>query len=355
MKKWPLLLVACLVMFGLVLGGGCDETNNNTPPAVENPYGGYDTGDMDMSELDGMFASEPNEAGDDAEDPDNLVNDEDVDDLFTGNTWRVHIMRIDWGQLQFNENKTSVTDWTGSIEVSDGGIRLLRKIWFEPAILGDRIVRPRTDAKVLAWVSHTSVHHDGLFLKVITPADNDDITVTLTAGAYNKTWNITELDKYDETVRMGNDGDEISVASIKRPDLVNAGVLVGRWNKGKFLGRWVNFDGSISGYLMGYYGIRKNGAKVFFGKYVDNQGKFKGLLRGIWWHAPILTKLRGGFFLGHWVDKSREFMGILGGYWAVALDPTVEGGYFKGCWIAFDAEKNPVTPSEDEDNTFPQP
>jgi hypothetical protein len=41
--------------------------------------------------------------------------------------------------------------------------------------------------------------------------------------------------------------------------------------------------GAVVGTVKGNWGTDTTGQNVFVGKYIDNDGKFQGLLRGSWW------------------------------------------------------------------------
>ena len=73
----------------------------------------------------------------------------------------------------------------------------------------------------------------------------------------------------------------------------------------------------MDGYLKGIYGVNKLGHGVFLGKYIDPQGKARGLLKG--YHGK-------GFFRGVW-------HGVHGG--KGVLRGVYGKGVFKGAWRAF--------------------
>ena len=82
---------------------------------------------------------------------------------------------IAWGYLDPHPDATEVVDWSGSIAVTNAGVRVVRKLRFEA---NDSIVRPRTDIHTIAFDSHTRPAADGLLLEVFTgpslnPANGD--------------------------------------------------------------------------------------------------------------------------------------------------------------------------------------
>lgn len=50
--------------------------------------------------------------------------------------------------------------------------------------------------------------------------------------------------------------------------------------------------------MRGAYGINAEGTRVFFGKYIDRLGRFRGFLRGRAYQLPVTP---GGFYEGRWV------------------------------------------------------
>src|SRR5262249_46782701 len=77
-----------------------------------------------------------------------------------------------WGHLPAprdatNDDATPAReDWTGSITVDAGAIGMKRTIAFD---VNDH-VDPRTDAKSIAFTSHTLPYVDGMLLRVVLPA-----------------------------------------------------------------------------------------------------------------------------------------------------------------------------------------
>lgn len=90
------------------------------------------------------------------------------------------------------------------------------------------------------------------------------------------------------------------------------GFLKGLWApvaKGKdvgvFKGKWVTQNGKVQGWLKGIYGKNKLGHGVFFGKYIDTTGTFMGLLKGFYGN---------GYFKGVWHGKAGLDGALLGVY-----------------------------------------
>jgi hypothetical protein len=72
--------------------------------------------------------------------------------------------------------------------------------------------------------------------------------------------------------------------------------------------------------VRGLFGVRASGEQVFFGKYIDLDGHFRGLFAG---------RYGDGRFAGKWIDRDLDDHGVLGG----AYRETTDGaGHFLGRW-----------------------
>ena len=56
-------------------------------------------------------------------------------------------------------------------------------------------------------------------------------------------------------------------------------------------------EGEPSGHIRGIYGRRENGEQVFFGKFINREGEFKGIFRG---------EYGDGHFGGRWIHRAGE-------------------------------------------------
>jgi len=133
---------------------------------------------------------------------------------------------------------------------------------------------------------------------------------------------------------------------------------------GRFRGRWRDHTGSVVGHLKGHYEPvmqampdgepideqasedvtppphRARVMGVFYGKYVDTTGRFRGFLRGRYGRG-----FHGlGVFRGHYYDADGQEMGVLRGRWA--NDPHKPGGPFFGFWNGQNLADDNVTVEE---------
>ena len=77
--------------------------------------------------------------------------------------------------------------------------------------------------------------------------------------------------------------------------------------------------------------IDSSGRQVFFGKYIDLAGNFKGILRGTYGSMSMGPFLEtAGWFIGEWIDENRIARGRLRGHWVAGQNSP--GGFFHGEW-----------------------
>lgn len=256
----------------------------------------------------------------------------------------VFALRAVWGQLRFDSSSTMPTTWDGSASIDSGRIGVLRKIRFEPAT--DYLL-PRTAPATVNWASVTTVHNDGLLFlmgtKEPTLSDSSANMVHFKAGPVSLSMTLRELATLDTIIKVDDVGNAIMLnGMLVRPRDCARGFLGGHWSAnadsagvgGEFKGRWVSRNGALAGHLMGRYGVNSNGRKVFFGKYIDANGKFEGMLRGTW---GKIDGRPGGHFKGVYFDAMDRPAGRLFGHWKThEVDSTNAGreGVFQGVWKA---------------------
>jgi hypothetical protein len=362
MKRWLLVLI---VLGLFMLPTACHKSPRSSSsedavvPVVSGEWGGYQPTDEDE-----FFAMEssgtPYDGDEEGEEESNedVEDDPDYQNVNNDPNRVIYLLRVDWGQLAYNPAFKGELDWSGTISTTRGAILVCRTYRFEPILNGDHIVRPRTSIKEVSWVSKTYVHHDGVMFAIVTLPDDEDASteVPFTSQYYSRTFTLGDLEKVNLTEPVDESGNRIAFhgAKTKLGDVID-GVLAGRWANGKYLGRWIALDGAPVGRLGGHYGHNAAGRRVFFGKYVSTDGKFKGLLKGGWCPAPFTMGFTG-WFLGIYTDENVQPAGILGGHYVKSL--FLKGGWFRGVWHNGIPEGwNPSEPPdpEDENGTTPNP
>jgi len=185
---------------------------------------------------------------------------------------------------------------------------------------------------VVKFRSKTRPHHDGLRVELIDPNPEADKPFVLTYqaedGGLELSVKVSKLLDGPKTVTVDDaDNRMVAVARARPLDHCAHGTMYGRWHKlaegrGRFIGLVLNAHDDPIGHMRGVYGRRSNGKKVFFGKYINLKGKFKGIFRGHY---------GAGKFKGKWKHKNGD-KGVLGGaYFESRAGPEV-GGHFIGRW-----------------------
>jgi len=275
-------MVRKALIFSFVLGmvfwvAGCSDnpsSTNTTDPTTSDEFGGFTTapeqpgfGDSEL-----LASEEGEEAVDDA-----LLSSPAVQSIVNDVEYGMFHFRAVWGQLEYDSTVAEVTEWSGSLTVTAGAEVIRRVIRFEYP--GDYIV-PRTDRKLIEWVSYTTVHNDGIAADIYVPPQHttydtsyvDDgqggttmvidtilptpVTVTFKAGEYSRTFSLAELAALDEVVDFEN-GTALSLhANQYVRNACPRGMLAGFWGYDDagnpvVTGLWFSNHGYVAGYLKG--------------------------------------------------------------------------------------------------------
>lgn len=291
--------------------------------ALEEDNGGFDTADEALQfGTPDLFASAAIES--DAAVADALATDPAIVDLQA--TAEAHTLVIVWGQLPADPLATDARDWSGELRLSRGALVVDRTIAFEDAT--DRLL-PRQRRDAVAFASRTRPFVDGLVLTVLdpTPAAAEPLTLTYAAatGGATYTLDLSRLAAGPIVVDAGG-GNRIVATGVRRElDPCAAGFMRGRWHQltphvGAFLGGVADADGTPIGHVRGIYGERRSGAHVWFGKFIDRDGRFIGILGG---------EYRDGHFAGRWADRAGDRGAVHGVYFE---GPTLRAGGWAARW-----------------------
>jgi hypothetical protein len=266
-------------------------------------------------------AIEPDAAYTDA-----LATDPSVTAITSLPTLDAHRVMIVWGKLPRDPGSTETRDWSGSIAVSRGALLVGRTISFEAAT--DHLL-PRPNAQTVPFDSVTGPYIDGLVLRVLEPDNAMGTPVTLTytsaASASSATppvqyqFDLAALEQGPVKIDAGNG--YVMVAVELGEKACNEGFMRGRWhqlapNLGDYRGIVTDEVGLPVGHVRGIYGQTAAGDKVMFGKFIDHQGHFIGLIAGTYGNGDIDAK---------WIDKQGDRGLIVGKYFESSA---VDGGGF---------------------------
>lgn len=328
-KTSAMVLGTLAAVFAIGCGAARDDRDESAEAEEIGAALELDNGGLTVDDEAPMFGDEPIFA--EAADPETPVTDElEATPTVMEMNQKPDAAKIEvallWGQLPGNLQNKTPYNWSGKVSVSRGAILVRRTIRFEDK--GDQLL-PRKDPQVVAFTSVTLPHHDGLRLTVLDPTPLAPEPLTLTYE--NKdgiiySAPIGELIGGPETVPVDEAGNRfVGVAMAKPVDVCQFGMLGGKWlnvapGRGKMIGLVTNAVGDPIGHVKGLYGQKKNGEQVFFGKYIDDQGHFRGIFAG---------KYGDGHYQGKWLHASGE-VGALGGHYFDA--PAKPGGKFVGGW-----------------------
>lgn len=301
-----------------------DESPESIATSLEQENGGFDTVDEAPQFGDtALFTSADIEA--DAPVTDAMATDPTVVDLQGSATAAAHNVIVMWGRMPADPNGAARV-WNGSLKLSRGAVVIRRRIAFEPAT--DKIL-PRTSRDTISFESKTTTHADGLALTVFdpTPASATPLSLTYSPadGAVGYTLSLGPTAVAGPVVIDAGDGNTIVMSSHRRNDACDHGFLRGRWqaiarDAGRFAGLVVNSDGEPTGHVRGIYGKKQNGDAVFFGKFINRDGQFRGILGGTY---------DDGHFNGRWLVRSGDHGVVQGMYRAGA---TLRAGQFLARW-----------------------
>lgn len=367
------LLAPIFIVTLILWTGGCSESP--TEPAsgnlnLEDEFGGYSA----SPESPGFGNPDlVDEAEGDVEYEDEILASPETDSIISCPATGYYHLRVIWGRLCYDSSVTEITDWTGALTVSRGVEVIRRVIRFEP---GQDYILPRTDRRLIEWVSKTTVHNDGIAVDIFVPRllpvfDTTEVlvvdsvgdtsftvvvdtifpepvpaTVTFETGPYSRTFDLEELTSLDTIIYL-DDSNAVAFHAFRLHRYpCPRGFLAGRWGfdengKGRFRGVWMTNWGRITGYLKGHFGKNSAGVNVFFGKWISRNGQFEGFLRGTYGHIPgpnanvndTARKHARGWFAGRIYNANRDPIGILKGKYRAA--PRFQNGFFQGRWKLF--------------------
>ena len=266
-------------------------------------------------------------------------------------------LRAIWGHLERSYQDSTDTeccpvDFSGYLKFNAGVVVVERTIGFE---MLDYITRK--DGSTIEWVSHTCPGVDGIQFKLVSaPAiedsvisvDNDEVVLRIEAGPYSGSFTMDQLDSLAIMEEVDDCGNGVMINSFRITNCPH-GYMLGRWFhvepdtiispdstetrgiiEGRFRGMWISDVGRPAGYLRGVFGKNSSGENVFFGKYVDFRGQFKGIMKGRYGSYPTQSIIdRLGWYKGIWLGRNAVREGYLQGDW---IADGQGHGFFHGKW-----------------------
>ena len=294
--------------------------------ALEQPNGGFDTTD-EPPEFGAQadFTAAAVESDSAASDP--LAGDPTTTAIDGASAAAGFRMLVVWGKIPADRDATASRDWTGSLAVSRGGLIVRRTIGFEDRT--DQLL-PRPSLDTVGFQSVTRPYVDGLALTVLDPPSptatgSQTLTYRSADGASVYTFDLSQLAAGPIAVDAGDGFKMVAIGVHRQAAACDRGFMRGRWHAlsahlGRFLGVVTDEDGAPVGHVRGIYGQRRNGDSVLFGKFIDREGQFRGLLAGTF---------DNGQYRARWIDRQGEHGTAHGAYFEGA---TATGGHFLGRW-----------------------
>lgn len=302
-------------------GGDSQEVSS----ALEQPNGGFDTADEEPA-----FGAEAELSASAIEDDhavvDPLASDPATVALDAASATGGFRAIVLWGKIPADRDTPDARDWSGSLAVSRGGLLVRHTIAFEDRT--DQLL-PRTAIDTVSFQSQTRPYVDGLALTILDPTPSATTSQTLTYrsadGASVYTLDLAQLAAGPIVVDAGNGFKLIAIGHRRQLDACDRGFMRGRWHTlssrlGTYLGVVTDDNGERIGHVRGVWGQRRNGESVLFGKFIDREGHFRGILAG---------KFEGGEYRAHWIDRQGDRGAAHGVYFAGA---SASAGHFLGRW-----------------------
>lgn len=352
MKRTPRYGLAILAIAAMTWAAGCstpgdpadtsgvpdDIINRDENPDLNDAFGGFNMRDEAVAFADAELLAE---SGEEVDYDDPFSTATDVRRLEAADRAQLFLL-ITWGNLHRDTTIPDPTDWRGALRVDNGIVLLKRTVSFDP---GDHIL-PRTQRDLLEWESMTHRGRDGILVKIhprpalatndVAVADTVDsasVVIHFRTAPLSVEFTLAQLPGLNRIVTLP-DGNAVSFTAVRHvSDQCPHGLMHGEWRNdperqgGVFRGRWATADGKVRGYMRGIYGTNDAGDKVFFGKMIDEHGRFEGIMRGEWdSHAGM----NGGWFAGRWVDRNLQIRGALKGEWR--RSDRCHGGFYRGRW-----------------------
>ncbi len=327
--RFGIVLTACIA--ATACSSGSDTTAEPTveaqhvESALDEQNGGMDSTDEAVAFADPQVQATPE-----------LVDFSDTTDLTPPANPPVELTRLRvmlmWGNLPAVADQQAATppdakpvSWSGKISLDQGAIRVHRTLKFDA---NDGVAK-REKPNEVSFKSTTLPHVDGLLIELLAPSTaslhftTDTLTTDIPLSQLVPTGHGAEL--------VGDGYNGLAVAGYVPTDSGCAeGMLFGHWknlknNVGRFRGRVVTGEGDMLGHVKGIYGhAKKVNKNLFFGKYIDTDGTFKGLFGGTYGL---------GIFQGQWAIHNPGNEGVLDGLYYPGHQAGDGDGFFIGRWM----------------------
>jgi hypothetical protein len=325
----PLALFLALPTAACLDHGGGTDDSQDVSSALEQPNGGFDTADEPPAfGVEADFTAAAIESDTVTADP--LAADPATTTMDRASAAAGFRAIVLWGKIPGDRAATEARDWSGSLKVSRGGLLVRHAIAFEDAT--DKLL-PRVSLDTVSFQSVTRPFVDGLALTILDPASAtgpstasaQTLTYTSADGGTVYTLDLTQLAAGPIVVDAGGGFKLVAIGHRRQVDPCDRGFMRGRWHAlsphlGRFLGVVTDENGERVGHVRGVYGQRRTGDSALFGKFIDRDGHFRGILAGTF---------ENGRYRARWIDRQGDHGTAHGAYFEGA---TASAGHFLGRW-----------------------
>lgn len=330
----PLALLLTLPAAACVDNAGGGDSQD-VSSALEQPNGGFTTAD-EAPEFGAQADFTAAAIESDSVAADTLAGDPATTAIDSASAAAGFRMILVWGKIPADKDATVSRDWTGSLEVSRGGLIVRRTLGFEDKT--DQLL-PRAALDTVSFQSVTRPYVDGLALTVLDPPSptatgSQMLTYTSADGASVYTFDLSQLATGPIVVDAGDGFKMVAIGVHRQTAACDRGFMRGRWHAlsahlGRFLGVVTDENGAPVGHVRGVYGQRRNGDSVMFGKFIDLEGHFRGILAGTF---------DNGQYQARWIDRQGDHGTAHGAYFEGA---TATSGHFLGRWAESSCTADP--------------
>jgi hypothetical protein len=238
---------------------------------------------------------------------------------------------ISWGQPRLNPAMAETrTAWNGRVTTDVGAMRILRTVQFERGELGsDHLVRDE-DPQSVSFETTTTVHHDGILVRLVLPRDPSAVTgnFTFETDHFTQTVPLAAIIRGGQHAFRADDLGNGVVIGSHLPHRCPNGMTRLRWERrnergGVVGGKFFGPDGEVAGYVVGLWG-EVDGRRRIKGAVLGADRAWRGTLKGSWRPFPAEADRDGGAFRGLWLGPAGAVRGVIGGLYSIG-DEVAEG------------------------------
>ncbi len=335
--KSLLAVIVMLSMISCLSNDTVDQDEETVADSLEMDFGGFNFNDelpyFDDPDIQSLVEDEFVVTGDE------IGLDLNSTQLKVESDESVYGIVIFWGMLTGPVAGAPFLIWDGGMKLSNGLFVYRRPVLFEK--WQDRLL-DNAGSDFLKWRSRTLPHFDGIAALTVA---KDDCELRFETESYTGMVKLKDIDRKTLVDLLGGPGGPaVAVRAVRITEDSKSGFIVGHWKRfrnrelGRFKGLWVDAAGRIVGAMKGIFGQRRDGKKLFFGKWISVGGIFRGILMGGY---------ENGQFKGKWINRLRNKEGTLDGAYLNGYR-----GFYLGAFHTLSDPSSNTVNSEDSRNNI---